>query len=115
MTKVSSVVGGERRCPYLPRPDDMDDNRLHDFRDQILVCMFLVSVFARLTTFPKASPKDIEELIVSGQASRTCPYFASREAISQAEVLHFLDLWGVNNETESSTGSHLALQPPASS
>ena len=41
--KVSSVVGSERRCPYLPRPDDMDDNRLHDFRDQILVCMFLVS------------------------------------------------------------------------
>lgn len=48
----------------------MDDNRLHEFRDQIL-----------------ASPKDIEELIVSGQASRTCPYFASREAISQAEVV----------------------------
>ncbi|KAI9443288.1 DNA repair helicase [Lactarius indigo] len=63
-------AGGDRRCPYLPRPDEVDDNRLHEFRDQIL-----------------ASPKDIEELIVSGQASRTCPYFASREAISQAEVV----------------------------
>ncbi|KAI9465416.1 DNA repair helicase [Lactarius psammicola] len=63
-------AGGDRRCPYLPRPGDMDDDRLHEFRDQIL-----------------ASPKDIEELIVSGQASRTCPYFASREAISQAEVV----------------------------
>ncbi|KAF8272016.1 DNA repair helicase [Lactarius quietus] len=63
-------VGGNRRCPYLPKPDDLDDNRLHEFRDQIL-----------------ASPKDIEELIVSGQASQTCPYFATREAISQAEVV----------------------------
>ncbi|KAH9049835.1 DNA repair helicase [Lactarius hengduanensis] len=63
-------AGGDRRCPYLPRPNDVDDNRLHEFRDQIL-----------------ASPKDIEELIISGHASRTCPYFASREAISQAEVV----------------------------
>ena len=67
----------------------MDDSRLHEFRDQILVRMFLISA-SPTDHFPKASPKDIEELIVSGQASRTCPYFASREAISQAEVPHSL-------------------------
>ncbi|KAI0304347.1 DNA repair helicase [Multifurca ochricompacta] len=63
-------AGGDKRCPYLPKPGDAEDIRLHEFRDQIL-----------------ASPKDIEDLIVAGQASRTCPYFASREAISQAEVV----------------------------
>ncbi|KAH9989681.1 helicase C-terminal domain-containing protein [Russula compacta] len=63
-------AGGDKRCPYLPNPDAVEDNRLHDFRDQIL-----------------ASPKDIEDLIFAGQASQTCPYFASREAISQAEVV----------------------------
>ncbi|KAI9509200.1 DNA repair helicase [Russula earlei] len=63
-------AGGDKRCPYLPKPDAVEDNRLHDFRDQIL-----------------ASPKDIEDLIVAGQASHTCPYFASREAISQAEIV----------------------------
>ncbi|KAI0279235.1 helicase C-terminal domain-containing protein [Russula aff. rugulosa BPL654] len=62
-------AGGDKRCPYLPKPDAIEDNRLHDFRDQIL-----------------ASPKDIEDLIIAGKASQTCPYFASREAISQAEV-----------------------------
>ncbi|KAH9980199.1 helicase C-terminal domain-containing protein [Lactifluus volemus] len=59
---------GNKRCPYLPKPDAVEDNRLHEFRDQIL-----------------ASPKEIEDLIAAGQASHTCPYFASREAISQAE------------------------------
>ncbi|KAN0123485.1 Helicase C-terminal domain containing protein [Russula decolorans] len=63
-------AGGDKRCPYLPKPDAIEDNRLYDFRDQIL-----------------ASPKDIEDLIVAGKASQTCPYFASREAISQAEVV----------------------------
>ncbi|KAI0300192.1 helicase C-terminal domain-containing protein [Russula brevipes] len=64
------AAGGDKRCPYLPKQDVLEDTRLHDFRDQIL-----------------ASPKDIEDLIVTGQASQTCPYFASREAISQAEVV----------------------------
>lgn len=34
----------------------------------------------------KAAPKDIEELVSVAKESRTCPYFASREAVSQAEV-----------------------------
>lgn len=41
-----------------------------DFRDQIL-----------------ASPKDIEDLAEAGRLANTCPYFASRKAISQAELV----------------------------
>jgi chromosome transmission fidelity protein 1 len=46
-----------------------EEGRLHDFRDQIL-----------------ASPKDIEDLVTAGHSAHTCPYFASRAAIPQAEV-----------------------------
>jgi hypothetical protein len=31
------AAGGDKRCPYLPKPDAIEDNRLHEFRDQILV------------------------------------------------------------------------------
>lgn len=41
-----------------------------DFRDQIL-----------------ASPKDIEDLAEAGRLVNTCPYFASRKAIPQAELV----------------------------
>ena len=37
------AAGGDKRCPYLPKPDAVEDERLHDFRDQILVRPFLVS------------------------------------------------------------------------
>ncbi|KAI0057841.1 DNA repair helicase [Artomyces pyxidatus] len=63
-------AASDKRCPYLPRMGDPDDGRLHDLRDQIL-----------------ASPKDIEDLVSAGQLSHTCPYFASREAIAQAELV----------------------------
>ena len=38
-----SAAGGDKRCPYLPKPDAIEDNRLHDFRDQILVRAFSIS------------------------------------------------------------------------
>lgn len=41
-----------------------------DLRDQIL-----------------ASPKDIEDLVATGQDSETCPYFGSRRAIRQAQLV----------------------------
>ncbi|KAI0050362.1 DNA repair helicase [Auriscalpium vulgare] len=63
-------AGPDKRCSYLPRSDDPLDNRMNELRDQIL-----------------ASPKDIEDLVVAGDAAHTCPYFASRAAISQAEVV----------------------------
>jgi len=38
-----SAAGGDKRCPYLPKPDAIEDTRLHDFRDQILVRAFSIS------------------------------------------------------------------------
>ncbi|KAF9235161.1 DNA repair helicase [Melanogaster broomeanus] len=58
----------EKRCQFLPPAED--DFRMLDFRDQIL-----------------ASPKDIEELAVAGQNTQTCPYYGSRRAIPQAELI----------------------------
>ncbi|KAH0832205.1 putative DNA repair helicase [Lanmaoa asiatica] len=58
----------ERRCPHLPLPEDQA--RLLDLRDQIL-----------------ASPKDIEDLAIAGRNAQTCPYYGSRRAIPQAELV----------------------------
>ncbi|KAF9219229.1 DNA repair helicase [Gyrodon lividus] len=58
----------EKRCQYLPLAED--DLRMLDFRDQIL-----------------ASPKDIEDLAATGQNAQTCPYYGSRRAIPQAELV----------------------------
>ncbi|KIJ59456.1 hypothetical protein HYDPIDRAFT_118436 [Hydnomerulius pinastri MD-312] len=58
---------GEKRCQYLPPPED---SRMLDFRDQIL-----------------GSPKDIEDLAAAGQNAQTCPYYGSRRAIPQAELI----------------------------
>ncbi|GJE94647.1 DNA repair helicase [Phanerochaete sordida] len=59
---------GEKRCPYLPPADE--ETRMLDLRDQIL-----------------ATPKDIESLVQTAQESRTCPYFGSRRAIAQAQLV----------------------------
>jgi chromosome transmission fidelity protein 1 len=59
---------GNERCPYLPLP--AEDIKIIDFRDQIL-----------------AAPKDIEDLAEVGRMANICPYFSSRRAIPQAEVL----------------------------
>jgi len=59
---------GDKRCPYLPSLDE--DIKMIDLRDQIL-----------------AVPKDIEDLAETGRLADTCPYFGSRRAIPQAEVM----------------------------
>ncbi|TFK40687.1 helicase C-terminal domain-containing protein [Crucibulum laeve] len=59
---------GEKRCQYLPPIGE--EARMLDFRDQIL-----------------ASPKDIEELADAGRMAHICPYFGSRRAIPQAELV----------------------------
>ncbi|KZT03940.1 DNA repair helicase [Laetiporus sulphureus 93-53] len=59
---------GNRRCPYLPPPEE--DSHMLDLRDQIL-----------------ATPKDIEDLLVTGHNAETCPYFGSRRAIPQAQLV----------------------------
>lgn len=43
--EIHCAAGGDKRCPYLPKPDAIEDNRLHDFRDQILVRILLVSIY----------------------------------------------------------------------
>ncbi|KAJ7432344.1 helicase C-terminal domain-containing protein [Mycena latifolia] len=58
----------DKRCQYLPPIGE--DTRMLDFRDQIL-----------------ASPKDIEDLASAGRLAQTCPYFGSRRAIPQAELI----------------------------
>jgi hypothetical protein len=42
--EIHCAAGGDKRCPYLPKSDDIEDNRLHDLRDQILVRALLVSI-----------------------------------------------------------------------
>ena len=42
---IHCAAGGDKRCPYLPKPDAIEDNRLHEFRDQILVRTLLVSIY----------------------------------------------------------------------
>ncbi|THV04455.1 DNA repair helicase [Dendrothele bispora CBS 962.96] len=59
---------GEKRCPHLPPLEE--EFRMNDFRDQIL-----------------ATPKDIEDLATAGRLSDICPYFGSRRAIPQAELV----------------------------
>ncbi|KAJ7857745.1 helicase C-terminal domain-containing protein [Mycena leptocephala] len=59
---------GDKRCQYLPPIGE--DTRMLDLRDQIL-----------------ASPKDIEDLASVGRLAHTCPYFGSRRAIPQAELI----------------------------
>ncbi|KAK2459645.1 hypothetical protein APHAL10511_008290 [Amanita phalloides] len=58
----------EKRCPYLPPIGD--EERMLDFRDEIL-----------------ATPKDIEDLAEAGRMTTVCPYFGSRRAIPQAELV----------------------------
>ena len=41
--EISCAAGGDKRCPYLPKPDAIEDNRLYEFRDQILVRTSFVS------------------------------------------------------------------------
>ncbi|OBZ69839.1 ATP-dependent RNA helicase CHL1 [Grifola frondosa] len=59
---------GKKRCPHLPPIDE--ETRMLDLRDQIL-----------------ATPKDIEDLLITGKAADTCPYFGSRRAIPQAQLV----------------------------
>ncbi|KAI0333315.1 DNA repair helicase [Cubamyces sp. BRFM 1775] len=59
---------GKRRCPHLPTVEE--ETKMLDLRDQIL-----------------AVPKDIEDLFATGQAADTCPYFGSRRAIPQAQLV----------------------------
>ncbi|KAG8774167.1 ATP-dependent DNA helicase chl1 [Serendipita sp. 411] len=59
---------GKKRCPYLPPPEDV--TQMQNLRDQIL-----------------ATPRDIEDLVQLGKETKTCPYYGSRRAIKQAELV----------------------------
>ncbi|KAF8488344.1 helicase C-terminal domain-containing protein [Gautieria morchelliformis] len=64
------MISGEKRnrCPYLPPPTE--DAKMLDMRDRIL-----------------STPKDIEDLVTIGRELNTCPYFGSRRAIPQAQLV----------------------------
>ncbi|EJT96518.1 hypothetical protein DACRYDRAFT_25669, partial [Dacryopinax primogenitus] len=55
-------------CPFLPSHDEM--SKMLDFRDHVL-----------------AAPKDIEDLVTLGEELKICPYYGSRQAIKQSEVV----------------------------
>ncbi|KAF8685486.1 DEXDc2 [Rhizoctonia solani] len=57
-----------KRCTYLPPPDE--EAKMMDMRDHIL-----------------SSPKDIEDLEGLGRQTATCPYYGTRRAIKQAELV----------------------------
>ncbi|CAE6455181.1 unnamed protein product [Rhizoctonia solani] len=57
-----------RRCAYLPPPDE--EAKMIDMRDHIL-----------------SAPKDIEDLETLGRQTSTCPYYGTRRAIKQAELV----------------------------
>ncbi|CAE6433929.1 unnamed protein product [Rhizoctonia solani] len=57
-----------KRCAYLPPPDE--ETKMMDLRDHIL-----------------SSPKDIEDLETLGRQTSTCPYYGTRRAIKQAELV----------------------------
>lgn len=78
----------EKRCPYLPSTGD--EERMLDFRDQILVCMSSLRTDHVILQSIQATPKDIEDLAEAGRISGVCPYFGSRRAIPQAEVPSFI-------------------------
>lgn len=58
----------DKKCPYLPSKEDTEKVKL--FRDKVL-----------------AQIKDIEDIGELGRTMELCPYYASRSAIAQAEVL----------------------------
>lgn len=58
-----------------------------DFRDEILVSQSFLSYFSVSWGRLQASPKDIEDLAEAGRIANTCPYFGSRKAIPQAQVI----------------------------
>lgn len=58
----------DQKCPYLPSKDEQ--NLVLDFRDQAL-----------------AQIRDIEDLAAAGKEIQVCPYYASRTAISPAEIV----------------------------
>ncbi|CCM02979.1 uncharacterized protein FIBRA_05094 [Fibroporia radiculosa] len=77
---------GKQRCPHLPGVDD--EVRMLDLRDQILVSVSpAVLQVSDRSIAVKATPKDIEDLVVAGQNMETCPYFGSRRAIPQAQLV----------------------------
>lgn len=80
------LAGKGKRCQYLPTIDE--EARMLDLRDQILVVLYLsLRHLHSYVANKQASPKDIEDLAEAGRLSNTCPYFGSRRAIRQAEVI----------------------------
>ncbi|CAE6498574.1 unnamed protein product [Rhizoctonia solani] len=62
------IEKGGKRCTYLPPPDE--ETKMIDMRDHIL-----------------STPKDIEDLETLGRQTSTCPYYGTRRAIKQAELV----------------------------
>lgn len=59
---------GKEGCPHLPPPED--PTKLESFRDQIHATVHTV--------------EDMEDL---GRSSKTCPYYGSRKALNQAQLV----------------------------
>ena len=67
-TYVRSSADKGKRCEYLPPIDEPE--RLETFRDHAL-----------------SEPKNIEDLEELGRELHTCPYYGSRRAIKEAQLV----------------------------
>ncbi|RXW24469.1 hypothetical protein EST38_g1370 [Candolleomyces aberdarensis] len=75
-----------KRCQYLPPAGE--EVAMLDFRDQILVGIGIQEeVIGGTDSRIQAVPKDIEDLAEAGRLANICPYFGSRKAIPQAELV----------------------------
>ncbi|WVF71908.1 hypothetical protein IAT40_006718 [Kwoniella sp. CBS 6097] len=59
---------GKTRCEYLPRKGE--EGMMLDARDAVL-----------------ASVKDIEDIVTSGKKSHVCPYYSTRRAVKQSQIV----------------------------
>lgn len=62
----SKLMAGAQRCPYLPK----EDGPMLDARDSVL-----------------ATVRDIEDLVLEGKERQVCPYYATRKAVKQAQLV----------------------------
>lgn len=59
---------GSKRCEYLPKKEE--ETAMLDARDAVL-----------------ASVKDIEDIVSLGRQSCVCPYYSTRRAVKQAQIV----------------------------
>lgn len=63
---LSELTLGAQRCHYMPK----EEGPMLDARDSVL-----------------ATVRDIEDLVLEGKERQVCPYYATRKAVKQAQLV----------------------------